>query len=203
MSKQLLGNLDQGLLFIVSAPAGTGKSTLIEMLCEEYPTVVGESCSYTTRKPRPGEVEGHHYHFISVEEFERKIKGGDFLEHATVFGNYYGTDKKEVKKLQNQGKHIFLVIDTQGAIQIQHQIEACFIFITPPSMEELKRRLYKRKTETEEKMEERLAWAEEEIKVAKLYDYHIVNDNLEITYEILKSIVVAEEHRTRGKNNEK
>jgi len=196
MSKNVLGNLDQGLLFIVSAPAGTGKSTLVEMICEEFPDFVAESCSCTTRKPRPGEVEGHHYHFLTIEEFEAKIKAGDFLEYATVFGNYYGTEKKEVENLQQQGKHVFLVIDTQGAAQVkEHGLEACFIFISPPSMEELRRRLFKRKTESEEKMEERLAWAEEELKVATLYDYRIVNDNLEVTYEVLKSILIAEEHR--------
>lgn len=195
MSKRLLGNKDKGLLFVISAPAGTGKSTLVEMILGEFPDEIAESCSCTTRHPRPGEVAKKHYEFISIPEFEKKIEAGEFLEYAKVFGNYYGTRKEEVERLQNQGKHVVLVIDTQGAVQIRDKIPAVFIFISPPSFEELRNRLIKRKTESEEKIQERLLWAKQEIALAPHYDYHIINDVLNITYKILLSIFIAEEHR--------
>lgn len=184
-------------MFVISAPAGTGKSTLVEMILKEFPHEIAESCSSTTRQPRPGEVAQHHYEFISVPEFERKMEAGEFLEHARVFGNYYGTRKEEVDRLLNLGKHVVLVIDTQGAMQIIGKIPAVFIFISPPSFEELKSRLFKRRTESEDKIQERLLWAKQEIALASRYDYHIINDNLEVTYQILRSIFIAEEHKRR------
>lgn len=197
MSKKLLGNIDKGLLFVISAPAGTGKSTLVGMLLDEFHEQIAESCSCTTRKPRPGEVAQRHYQFITIEEFETKIAAGDFLEHAKVFGNYYGTRKEEVERLRSEGKHVILVIDTQGAMKLKNQIPAIFIFISPPSFEELRRRLFQRRTEDEEKIQERLLWAKQEIAMAQNYDYHIVNDHLDITYQILRSIFIAEEHKRR------
>ncbi len=182
---------------MISAPAGTGKSTLVEMLLKEFPEAVAESCSSTTRHPRPGEIAKHHYEFISVPEFENKIEAGEFLEYASVFGNYYGTRREEVDRLLKLGKHVILVIDTQGALQIIEKISAVFIFIKPPSFDELRKRLFKRSTESEEKIQERLLWAEQEIEVASRYDYQIVNDNLEVTYQILRSIFIAEEHKRR------
>ena len=197
MSKKVLGNTDQGLLFVISAPAGTGKSTLVEMLLEEFPDEIVETCSCTTRTPRPGEIAERHYEFISIEEFEKRITAGAFLEYARVFGNYYGTRHEEVARLQAQGKHVVLVIDTQGAMKIRPQLPAIFIFIAPPSFEELRRRLFKRRTEDEEKIQERLLWAKQEIAMAPHYDYHIINDNLEITYQVLRSILIAEEHKRK------
>lgn len=201
MNKKLLGNLDQGLLFVISAPAGTGKTTLVDMMLEEFPDTVAQSCSCTTRPPRQGEIPGKHYHFISLDAFKDKIGKGEFLEYAEVFGNYYGTLKKEITDLQKEKKHVVLVIDTQGAMQIKRQIKrnmpAVFIFISPPSLEELRRRLFKRRTESEEKMLERLDWAEQELKFAREYDYHIVNDDLATTYQIIRSIFIAEEHKNR------
>lgn len=197
MSKKVLGNKKEGLLFVVSAPAGTGKSTLVEMLAEEFPHDIIESCSATTRPPRPGEVAQRHYDFLSVEQFEQKIKAHEFLEFAKVFGNYYGTPKRQVADLQKEGKHVLLVIDTQGALQIKGTIPAVFIFISPPNMDELRRRLFKRKTEDEQKIDERLTWARDEMALAKHYDYHIINDQLDVTYQILRSILIAEEHKNR------
>ena len=182
---------------MISAPAGTGKSTLVDMILGEFSDVVAESCSCTTRKARPGEISEKHYEFLSIEEFESKMEAKEFLEHAKVFGNYYGTRKSEVESLQKAGKHVVLVIDTQGAMQIQGKVPAVFIFISPPSMEELKRRLFKRRTETEEKIAERLEWAKHELELAPKYDYHIVNDDLAITYQVLRSIFIAEEHKKR------
>ncbi len=192
-----MGNKDKGLLFVISAPAGTGKSTLVEMILAEFADDIAESCSATTREPRPGEVIGKHYDFISTQEFEQKIEAGEFLEYARVFGNDYGTRKEEVAQLQAQGKHVVLVIDTQGAMKIKSQVPGVYIFISPPSFEELRRRLFKRRTESEDKIQERLLWAKQEMALADQYDYQIINDDLEITYQILRSIFVAEEHKRR------
>ena len=198
MGSKLLGNTNRGLLFVVSAPAGTGKSTLIEMLQNEFPENIVESCSCTTRMPRPGEMAEKHYDFISNEEFEEKIAAKEFLEYAKVFGNYYGTRKEEVDLLLSQGKHVVLVIDTQGALKVQQQkLEAIFIFMSPPSFDELRRRLVKRRTENEEKIQERLLWAKQEIGMVSNYDYHIINDSLDVTYQVLRSIFIAEEHKRR------
>jgi len=199
MTQKLLGNLSEGLVFVLSAPAGTGKTTLVKMLQNEFPCIIG-SISCTTRAPRSGEVPGKDYHFISQEEFAGKIKNGDFLEYATVFENYYGTSKEYVLKEQKKGKHVMLVIDTQGAMQIKKNgLPAVFIFISPPSLLVLKERLFKRKTESAAVIEQRLSWAKDEMALAPQYDYHIVNDNLENAYQILRSIIISEEHRTRNK----
>lgn len=195
MSK-LLGSLNKGLIFVISAPAGTGKTTLVRMLRSEF-DCVAESISYTTRKIRPKEMEGEDYHFISEHEFREKIANAEFLEYAEVFGNYYGTSKKEVESLQAKGKHVILVIDTQGAMQLKKFLSAVFIFLSPPNSEELKRRLHSRKSETHEMIQTRLSWSGEEIAKAKLYDYHIINENLKTAYEVLRSILIAEEHKNR------
>src|SRR3990167_8863008 len=148
MSK-VLGALKKGLIFVISAPAGTGKTTLVRMLQKEFDCIT-ESVSYTTRHPRPAEISGQDYHFISVAEFEKKIDEGDFLEYAQVFGNYYGTSRSFVEQKQQEGKHVILVIDTQGALQLIGFLEAAFIFISPPNLEELKSRLQSRRSESRE-----------------------------------------------------
>ncbi len=189
-------DLKKGIVFVISAPAGTGKTTLVRMLREEFSKVV-ESVSFTTRLPRPNEIPDRDYHFIGADEFKKKIKGGEFLEYAEVFGKYYGTSKKLVEALLEKGKHVILVIDTQGALQIRGKIDAVFVFISPPNLEELRVRLYQRKSESEEAIATRLSWAEREIELASKYDYHIVNDNLKTAYEVLRSILIAEEHKNR------
>lgn len=197
MHGKLLGNLKEGLVFVLSAPAGTGKTTLVRMLKTEFPCVL-ESVSCTTRAPRHGEADGADYHFLTKKEFEERIKAGDFLEYAKVFDDYYGTSKAFVMREKEQGKHVFLVIDTQGAMQLKKKgFEATFIFLSPPSLQELRARLVKRKTESRESLEHRLSWAEKEMTLAPQYDYHIINENLNIAYEILRSIVIAEEHKNR------
>lgn len=193
--QKLLGNLSKGLCFILSAPAGTGKTTLVRMLSKEF-SCICESISCTTRPPRPGEVDGKDYHFLSLSEFEKKIEQGDFLEFAEVFGYHYGTSKAFVLKQQEMGQHVFLVIDTQGAMQLKKaQFPALYIFLSPPSLEELKKRLLARQTESAEGIEKRLSWAKAELSMVENYDYHIVNDSLKQAFEILRSIVIAEEHR--------
>ena len=196
---KVLGGLKKGLIFIISAPAGTGKTTLVRMLTEEFDCVV-ESVSYTTRKPRPKEEEGSDYFFLSKEAFEKKIEEGEFLEYASVFGNYYGTSSKLVDQQRKEGKHVILVIDTQGAMALRESLPAVFIFIRPPSQEVLKKRLIERNADTDESIERRLQWAEKEISLANRYDYQIVNDDLQIAYEVLRSILIAEEHKIVERN---
>lgn len=195
MEQKVLGNLSYGLLFIVSAPAGTGKTTLVRLLTQNFPSVV-ESISCTTRSPRPGEVDGKDYFFLTREAFEEKKKRGEFLESAEVFGHFYGTSKVFVEEQRRNGKHTILVIDTQGAAFLQSQnIEATYIFISPPDLDVLKERLSGRKTENEKEREERLSWACKEMQCSASYDYLIVNSELKIAYEVLKSILIAEEHK--------
>jgi guanylate kinase len=196
MSEHLLGSLSKGLVFVLSAPAGTGKTTLVRMLCEEFPCVT-ESVSCTTRPPRAGEEPGKDYHFLDKEDFEGKIKKGEFLEYAQVFGSYYGTSKEYVLKEQEKGKHVVLVIDTQGAMKLKEEhFPAVFVFVSPPSLKELRERLLKRQADSIESVEQRLSWAEQEMALIPRYDYHIVNDNLPVAYGILRSILIAEEHKT-------
>lgn len=193
MAKEL-GNLKRGLAFVISAPAGTGKTTLVEKLTQNHSEIV-ESISYTTRQPRANEAEGEHYHFISQEKFEEMNQKGLFLEQAQVFGNYYGTSKETLDNLLNLGKHVILVIDTQGALQLKENTQAIFIFLSPPSMEVLQKRLESRQTDSLDVIQERLSWATKEMELAKYYDYHIINEDVEVTYNILKSIIIAEEHK--------
>ncbi|MDR2539149.1 MAG: guanylate kinase [Chlamydiales bacterium] len=197
MSQPVLSNCLKGFVFVLSAPAGTGKTTLVRMLSNEFDSVV-ESISYTTRPPRSNEIDGKDYFFISEKKFESKIKKGDFLEYAKVFGYNYGTSCEYVHSQQERGKHVFLVIDTQGAIQLKEKnFVAIYIFLSPPSLEVLESRLLSRKTENKKTLARRLSWAEKELKKINYYDYHIVNDSLEHAYTILRSIIVAEEHRVR------
>lgn len=197
MIQKLLGHLSKGFVFVLSAPAGTGKTTLVRMLAQEF-SCIYENISCTTRPLRSGETDGKDYYFLSKKEFEDKIRQGDFLEYAEVFGYYYGTSQTHIFKQQERGKHVFLVIDTQGAMQLKKKnFPAVYIFLSPPSLEELKERLVKRKRENMEAIEERLSWAKAEIEMMANYDYHIVNDNLNQAYIVLRSIVIAEEHRVQ------
>jgi guanylate kinase len=197
VSQKLLGNLSEGLIFILSAPAGTGKTTLVRMLISEF-DCIAESVSCTTRALRSGEIAGRDYYFLTHEEFQAKIQSGDFLEYAEVFGEYYGTSLAYVLAQQKAGKHVFLVIDTQGAMQLKkREFPAVYVFLSPPSLNELKERLQKRQTESQEVIARRLSWAEQELEMVRYYDYHLVNDELTGAYAILRSIVIAEEHRVK------
>ncbi|WP_163329217.1 guanylate kinase [Desulfurobacterium thermolithotrophum] len=182
----------KGLLIVISAPSGTGKTTLSHKLLETFPSMEF-SISYTTRKPRKGEVNGRDYFFVDKETFKSMIKEGDFLEWAEVYGNLYGTSKSQVMKALEKGKDILLDIDTQGALQVKKNFpEAVLIFILPPSLRELERRLRKRGTDDEETIKKRLRIAREEIKKAFFYDYLLINDDLEVAFEKLRSIITAE-----------
>ncbi|WP_457568926.1 guanylate kinase [Desulfurobacterium sp.] len=186
----------KGLLIVISAPSGTGKTTLVNLLMKAFPKMEF-SVSCTTRKPRPGEVDGKDYYFISLEEFEKKIENNELLEWAEVYGNFYGTPKDKVIEALNEGKDILLDIDTQGALQVKKNYpDAVLIFILPPSLKELERRLRSRGTEDEETIEKRLLIARRELSLATKYDYIIINDQIEEAFDKLKSIVTAERWRT-------
>ncbi|MEI6531363.1 MAG: guanylate kinase [Chlamydiota bacterium] len=195
MSNKLLGNLSQGLLFIVSAPAGTGKTTLAHMLCDEFEAIT-LSVSCTTRSPRAHEIPGKDYHFISSEEFEERLHHNAFLEYVSIFDHSYGTLYETIAKEQHLGRHVLLVIDTQGQKQIKSLgVPHISIFIHPPSWAELRHRLEKRGTENCAAIDKRLAFAEYETSSAPLYDYEVVNDHLQTAYQILRAIIIAEEHK--------
>jgi guanylate kinase len=192
--EQALGGISKGQVFVVSAPAGTGKTTLVRLLVKEFDCVV-ESVSCTTRPPRKGEKEGVDYFFLTQEAFDKKMEQGEFLEHAKVFDHSYGTSRQFLEERLLAGKHVVLVIDTQGALQLMGTYAAVFVFISPPSMEALRSRLQARRSESEESMERRLSWAQKEMALASRYDYHIVNDDLQVAYEVLRSILIAEQHK--------
>jgi guanylate kinase len=182
-------------VFIISAPSGSGKSTLVSRLLSEVEALTF-SVSYTTRKARGNEVDGQAYHFIDRESFERRIAALEFLEYADVFGNYYGTHSDALSIAQQQGKDLVLDIDVQGAAQLKKRIpDAVSIFVLPPSREVLEQRLRARSQDKEEVIRRRLADAAREIRNYSLYDYVLVNNDLDLAAETLKAIVRAERVR--------
>ncbi len=183
------------LLFVVSAPAGCGKDTILNELFKKTDTA-GYAVSATTRAPREGEVDGVHYHFLTKENFTSLINNGEVLEYAEYCGNYYGTLKRSVEDLLNNGKDAVLKIEVEGALNIKKLFpEACLVFILPPSWEELERRLRGRGTETEESIVKRIAQAKTEFESAVNYDYLIVNDQLETAVDDLIAVFRAEKCR--------
>jgi guanylate kinase len=180
-----------GTLFIVAAPSGAGKSTLVNALLEREPDI-SLSISHTTRPPRPGEQYGRHYYFVERPEFEREVAEGIFLEHAEVHGNFYGTSRKTVQDLLQQGRDVLLEIDWQGAAQIRKAKPDCVgIFILPPSRAELERRLRGRGSDSADVIERRLRNSRGEIAHAHEFDYIIVNDRFEDALDGLRAVVQA------------
>lgn len=184
--------------FIISAPAGTGKTTLIDALKNDLPQLTA-AVTCTTRPSRPGEVDGQHYHFLTRSSFEAKLKTHAFLEHVDLYGQLYGTLIADVETKLRAGKHCLLNIDTQGAVQLMQRSDlpflCTFIFVRPPSLDILRERLVKRATDTPDEIEKRLLVAKGEMERAKYYDYNLTNDNLAEALDILKAIITAESHR--------
>lgn len=179
----------KGVLAVISGFSGVGKGTAVKELLKKYPYAL--SVSATTRSPRPGEVPGVSYHYITKEEFEKRIEEGDFFEWARYVENYYGTPKSFVMEKLDAGQDVILEIEAEGAFKVRSQYpEAMLIFMVPPSMEELRRRLVGRGTETAETVAKRLKKAaEEELDKAKLYDFLVINDELEACVEELHSVI--------------
>ncbi len=188
--------MTRGIPFIISGPSGAGKTTLYKMALERIPGV-RHSVSYTTRPPRPGDVDGLDYHFVTEEVFEDMAARGEFIEHAHIHGNRYGTGKKDLEELLATGAHVILEIDVQGAASLRGALEgAVYIFIAPPSIEACEERLSARGKDSPEVIERRVRAAMEEISHAPEYDYVILNDEVDAAFETLRSIIRAEEVRT-------
>ncbi|RKX50515.1 MAG: guanylate kinase [Thermotogae bacterium] len=186
----------KGILFVVSGPSGVGKTSMIKSIISEMEDAVF-SVSCTTRPKRPGEVDGEDYFFVSEEEFKRMIEEDAFLEWARVHGYLYGTPRKFVEDTVNKGKDVILDIDVQGALSVKKKVEdAVYIFIAPPSMEDLRERLEKRKTEDKEAMERRLEDARWELQLIEEFDYLIINRDLVEAINDLKSIMRSERLKT-------
>ncbi|MGI8315065.1 guanylate kinase [Halobacillus mangrovi] len=183
---------EKGILFILSGPSGVGKGTVRKALFDQS-TDLRYSISMTTREPREGEVDGVDYFFKSRDEFEKLISEGQLIEHAEYVGNYYGTPRQYVEQTLDQGKDVFLEIEVQGALKVRENFpQGVFIFLIPPSLEELKDRIVNRGTETEEKVKNRLLAAKEEIDMMDAYDYVVVNDEINHAVKKVQSIVSSE-----------
>ena len=186
------------LICIISAPSGSGKSTLVNELLKLVPDL-DFSISYTTRAPRGSEQNGKQYHFVSREEFEQMIRSDEFLEHANVFGNYYGTARRFLEEAKEKKHDLLLDIDVQGAEQMKRKLpEAVSIFVLPPDRKTLESRLRKRSEDTEEVIARRLVTASREIGNYDKYDYILINDDLEESIERLQSIVLSERLLRKG-----
>ncbi len=189
-----------GILFLISAPSGGGKSTLLKMLSEEPDFVYSISC--TTRAPRPGETDGRDYHFLSVAEFQRRIAAGEFIEHAEVHGNFYGTLRQTILDSMNSGRDVLMDVDIQGAARIRANADEAMraalvdIFLMPPNMDELRRRLLKRATETPEQLDVRLRNAKTEMAEWRNYRYTMLSGTPMQDFENFRAIMQSERMRS-------
>lgn len=185
-------------VYIISAPSGSGKSTLVDRV-RQIVSGLKFSISYTTRAPRAGEQNGREYYFVPRAEFEDMVQRDEFLEHADVFGNYYGTARRFLREAKQEGKDLLLDIDVQGAAQIKRKIpEAVSIFVLPPNRQELEKRLRTRSLDAEDVIQRRLVTASREIENYDKYDYILVNDRLEESIDALKSILLADRLQGAG-----
>lgn len=182
--------MNKGLLIVVSGPSGVGKGTVLSELMQENGNIF-YSVSATTRQAREGEKDGVNYFFITKEEFEKNIKDGKMLEYACYCDNYYGTPQQAVEQMREQGKDVLLEIEPQGAMQVMKKCpDALSIFISPPSLEELRKRLTERGTESKEVIESRMQKAGEEMSLAENYQYHVLNDTVENAKNTISQIIL-------------
>ena len=190
---------NDGRLFVISGPSGAGKGTICKKLLELVD--ISLSTSMTTRAPRPGEIDGKDYYFVTVDEFEEKIANGGMLEYARVFDNIYGTPKDMVIKQLERGRDVILEIDVQGGLQIKKKMpeQAVLVFVLPPDLTTLRQRIIDRGTETEEVIDKRFNEAINEIKLIGEYDYYVVNDELDDAVYDLSAIIMAERRRVPNK----
>lgn len=191
----------KGVLIVISGPSGTGKGTVCKALLKKNKYWL--SVSATTRSPRAGETNGKSYFFLSKEDFKKKVELGDFLEYAEVYGNFYGTPKSYVMEKLDEGMDVILEIDIQGALQVKENYpDGVFIFLLPPSMEELKNRIINRGSETQESLMTRFKSAYKELNYISKYNYAVINDKVEYAVEKIESIIAAEKCRVdRIKDN--
>ena len=194
----------KGMMFVLSSPSGVGKTTLTKKLAENN-SQFAISISYTTRKPRPNEIDGKDYYFVTQEEFDALIKKNDFYEFANIFDNNYGTHKETVIKLLSQGKDVLFDIDWQGTLQLKKisDLNIVCIFILPPNINVLRDRLLNRHKGQEELIEKRMNKFNEELSHWNQYNYVVTNDDLNICYEKIKSIIVSEKKGIRENQNYK
>lgn len=186
---------NRGVLIVISGPSGAGKGTICKALLEKHKEI-SLSVSATTRNPRCGEVDGVNYYFLKKEDFLARVEADDFLEYAEVYGNYYGTPKSNVEKILESGTDVILEIDIQGALKVKEKSkEGVFIFILPPSMEELKQRIINRGSETPESLMTRFKSAYKEINYVSKYNYAVVNDTVDKAVEKIEAILLAEKCR--------
>lgn len=194
MKARITTKMSKGLLIVVSAPSGCGKGTILGEILKDDKFYY--SVSATTRNPREGEVNGVNYHFITKADFEERIKNNAMLEYAEYCGNYYGTPKKEIEEMREKGKNVLLEIEVQGAMKVRDICpDAVFIFILPPSVAELERRLRKRGTETDDVIAERVSQAKGELAFVEKYDYVVVNNALEDAISDFRAVIKAEEQK--------
>jgi len=185
----------KGLLFVVSAPSGTGKTTLCRAMVRIFPEL-HYSISYTTRPPRPGDADGRDYYFVSPEVFQEMINRDEFAEWAEIYGYRYGTSRSLLERFSQEGRDVILDLDGQGARQMRNKdLQGIFIFLLPPSWAELKRRLTRRQTEGQKALKERLRMAKVEMAEARWYDYVIINDEIKKAEEQLQAIILSEHCR--------
>ena len=191
--------MDKGLLIIISGPSGVGKGTIIKEFIDDPDLNLSFSVSMTTREIREGEVDGVNYDYVTREEFKQAIENGELLEWAEFVGNYYGTPLKNVEKKRSEGKNVLLEIETDGCRQVQKKCpDAITIFIVPPSIEELEKRIRGRKSEPEEIVQQRLDKARKEMDLLKYYKYVVCNDEVDIAADIIR--VLIRKHMERQRN---
>lgn len=186
----------QGICFVLSGPSGIGKDTVLRHLSKDFP--INKVVTATTRSPRENETDGVDYDFLTKEDFQQKIRENYFLEYAEFSGNFYGTPKKNVEKLLNEGKNALLKIEVQGAVNVKKLLpEALLIFLAPPSISLLEERLRHRNTDSEEDIQKRLKTAEKELEYIKYYDYLLINENSMESAKILKNILSSKAYRIK------